>query len=238
MIIETYPFATAVNEEDLTGKSVVVIDVLRATSVMITALENGAKEIIPVITVKGALQVAKKFKPDSYLLCGERNAVKIDGFDFGNSPLEFSREVVAGKTLIMTTTNGTKALNACRKAKEVYIAGFLNANAVVKKIRDKSEIVLLCSGTNGKFSLDDGLCAGMIMDKLSENGHAVTDDLGHILLKTWQSSKGSLDQTLKNCYHLNVLVENGFEKDVDYCLQKNTHLIVPVYKPDKGNIHV
>ncbi len=238
MHIETHPFASAVNEDDLSGKTVVVIDVLRATSVMIAALENGAKAIVPVLTEKEAMREAKKYKPGTFLLCGERKAKKIRGFDLGNSPLEFTRPVVAGKTLIMTTTNGTRALNGCRKAKKVLIAAFLNVDAVVEKIKHNSGVVLLCSGTNGRFSMDDGLCAGMISDKLSGNLPVKTDDLGQVLLKTRRSGNGDLKNGLRHCGHLNFLVENGFERDVEYCLRQNSSSVVPVYYPKKGYIAV
>lgn len=238
MLVETCPFADSVNKKALNGKTVVVIDVLRATSVMITALENGAKKIIPVLTKNEALAESKKHAPGTYLLCGERNAKKIKDFNLGNSPLEFTRETVKGKILIMTTTNGTKALNACRKANKVYIGAFLNLSAIVEQIKDSPEVVLLCSGTNGKFSLDDGLCAGMILETLEEYISPEMDDLGHLLLKTWRNSKRNFNQALKNCDHLNFLKDNGYEKDVEYCLRQNTTTILPVYDPKKGCIAV
>ncbi|HDO27189.1 MAG TPA: 2-phosphosulfolactate phosphatase [Bacteroidetes bacterium] len=238
MTIETYPFADVANAKDISGKTVVVIDVLRATSVMITALENGAKKIIPVLTNEMVLSEAKKYKPETSLLCGERNAKKIDGFDLGNSPLEFIRETVEGKTLIMTTTNGTKAMKACQKTKEVFIGAFLNVDAVTEQVKNNQKLILLCAGTNGRFSLDDGLCAGMIIDKLSEFTSVKTDDLGHILRKAWKSGTGDLKNRLRNCRHLNFLVENGFEKDVEFCLQRNSSPVVPVYDPEKGIVYV
>ena len=113
MKIEVIPFAAAIDPASVRGKNVVLIDVLRATSVMITALHNGAKEIIPCLTAGDAFAAAGHFTQSSYLLCGERDAIKLEGFDLGNSPLEYNYEEVAGKSLILTTTNGTEVFQVC-----------------------------------------------------------------------------------------------------------------------------
>lgn len=230
MNVRVIPYADVVNPEDIAGKTTVVIDVLRATSVMITALQNGTKKIIPVLTVKEAEEKSKEFAPRTFLLCGERDAVKIEGFDLGNSPQEFRRDKVAGKTLIMTTSNGTKALNTCRKAKKVYISAFLNARAVAEKVKDEKEVVLVCSGTASRFSLDDGLCAAMIMEELAKFVPVSSDDLGLALVKIWQSEDGNLQKLLKDSFHLNYLLQKGFTGDVDHCLQKNVTSAVPLFR--------
>lgn len=227
MKIEIIPFAAAIENHSVKNKTVIIIDVLRATSVMITALNNGAKEIIPVVTVYEAWKTALNFEKKNILVCGERDAKKVKGFDLGNSPLEFSIEKVNNKTIIHTTTNGTKALNACQGAKEILLAAFLNLDAIVQKVSGLDELVLVCSGTNGKFSLDDGMCAAMIIDELSKIKEIQTDDLGRTLLKAFRIENGNLAELLKDCFHLNYLLEKGYEKDVKYCLQKNSHNIVP-----------
>ena len=229
MDIRIIPFASAVQPEEVTGKTIVVIDVLRATSVIITALENGAKQIYPVLSVEEAEELAGKFATGTYLLCGERDTQKIEGFDLGNSPLEFRQDKVAGKTLIITTSNGTKALDACRDSEKVYIGAFLNARAVAEKVKEKKEGVLVCSGTAGRFSLDDGLCAAMIIEELAKSVPVHPDDLGLALIKVWQSVNGNLQKLLKDSFHLNYLLKKGFNADVDYCLQKNSTSVVPVF---------
>ena len=229
MEISVIPFAGAENKLRLKNKTVVVIDVLRATSVMITALENGAEKIIPVLSVEEALSTTKKLEKDSYLLCGERDAFKIDGFDLGNSPLEYTPDRIKGKTIVMTTTNGTKALQACQDSKEVLIGAFMNAEAVAEKFLNIKELVLFCAGTRGRFSMDDGMCAAMIISNLSKQKKVYPDDLGKLLLNTYNYENGNLKVLLKNASHLNYLVENGFEKDVTFCLQKNTTDLIPFY---------
>jgi len=233
MKIHVVPFAKAIAETEIKDKTVIIIDVLRATSVMITALSNGAREIIPALTIEESYSNAQLFNRKNVLLCGERDAKKIEGFDLGNSPLEFTPETVKSKTLILTTSNGTKAMNACQNAKEVLNAAFLNVEAGVEKVKQFDELILVCSGTNGKFSLDDGMCAALIIEQLAKSKTVKTDDLGEILFESWRRSDKNLKDVLKNCFHLNYLLNNGYKKDVDYCLQLNSHNIVPVFNEGK-----
>lgn len=236
MRIEVIPFAAAIDNNTVENKTVVVIDVLRATSVMITALKNGAKEVLPTVTIEDANLVSQSLKPGSFLFCGERNAKKIEGFNMGNSPLEYSPEKVKNKTIILSTTNGTRALHACGRAKEIFIGAFLNVKAIVKKVKNCDTLVLACSGTNNKFSLDDGMCAAIIIDELSKVNTILLDDLGRTLLQNWRNSSRNLNEILKACFHLNYLLEKGYEKDVNYCLQLNSHDIVPFFKNQKITI--
>jgi 2-phosphosulfolactate phosphatase len=233
MKINVVPFAKAIVATEIKHKTVIVIDVLRATSVMITALVNGAKEIIPSVSIEESHRLAQKFNNENVLLCGERDAKKIEGFNLGNSPLEFTPEKVNQKTIILTTTNGTRALNACLEANEVLIAAFLNVDAVAEKVLQQDELTIVCSGTNGKFSLDDGICAAMILDGLSKQRKIQTDDLGLTLLKTFRKENGDLKNLLQDCYHLNYLLKNGYEKDVNYCLQTNLFNIAPAFRNQK-----
>lgn len=230
MKIHVIPFADAINEKLIQNKTVVVIDVLRATSVMTTALENGANEIIPCLTAEEAFIRSKEYKKGSFLLCGERDAKKIEGFDLGNSPLEFTREVVKDKTIFLTTTNGTRALRSCSGAKDILIGSFLNLYALSLNLLESESLVLVCSGTNGRFSMDDGMCAAAIIDSLSKHTAIVTDDLGEVLLKNWQIENGNLNRLLINCFHLNYLKENGYGDDVVYCQQLNKHPVVPEFR--------
>ena len=238
MKIEVVPFAETINSKSVSGKSVVVIDVLRATSVMITALQNGAREIIPCQTIQQAKDKAKALSKESYLLCGERDARKITGFDLGNSPLEFTPQIVENKTLIITTTNGTKALNACREAQQIYIGAFLNLDAIIEKVRDQNELVLVCSGTRGRFSMDDGMCAAAIINGLINHCKLSLDDLGKTLLMNYQNGYGKLINLLSQCNHLIYLINNGYGDDVKFCLQTNIYPIIPRFSKDSNIIIV
>jgi 2-phosphosulfolactate phosphatase len=158
---------------DPQNRVAIVIDVLRSTSTIATALANGARAILPAASTEDALQIARSLGRDGVLLCGERRNVRIEGFDLGNSPAEFGREVVEGRTLVMCTTNGTSALLATGGARAVYVASFLNLGAVVEELRrDGGDPVFVCAGRSGLVGLDDVLCAGAAVARLEEGeGH-------------------------------------------------------------------
>ncbi len=227
MKINVIPYAAAARPELTDDKIVVVIDVLRATSVMITALANGCREIIPVLNPEEAFQKALLFPPGEIVLGGERQAERIKGFHVGNSPLEYTRQLVENKTVIMTTSNGTRALNSCFNAKNVYIASFLNLQAMVEKLRPEEEIVLFCSGTNNSFSIDDGLCAAAIMEGLSRKTELKLTDFAQLLFSVYSTNKENREALLNKCYHLNLLKQKGYEKDVIFCLQNSLYSIIP-----------
>ena len=144
MQIDVIPYASAIRPDLVKNRTVVVIDVLRASSVMITALANGAKAFIPVRTVEEAQQTATAYSPDKIILAGERDTKLIDGFHLGNSPLDYTPEKVKNKVIILTTSNGTKALNQLEGAKKVLIGGFINLEAFIKLIKPKQVIYESC----------------------------------------------------------------------------------------------
>ena len=227
MKIDIIPYASATRPELTNNKTVVVIDVLRATSVMLTALVNGCKEVIPVMTPDEAVQKSLLYPPEEVVLGGERNAEKIEGFHLGNSPLDYTRNAVENKTVIITTTNGTKALNSCLNAKYVYIGAFLNLNALVEEIKNENEVVLFCSGTNNTFSLDDGMCAAAIINLLAKEKNLNLTDFAHLLSSVYKNDTNSGGTLLNKSYHLNLLKQKGYEKDVIFCLQNSLYDITP-----------
>lgn len=230
MKIDVIPYASAIRPDLIKNRHVIVIDVLRASSVMITALANGAKAFIPVMTVEEAHQKARELPGEKVLLCGERDTQIIDGFHLGNSPQDYMRDKVQGKTLIFTTSNGTQALNRLQEASEIFIGSFLNMNALVGKFQTLDNVVLVCSGTNNNFSMDDAMCAALFIDEIMKKKAVALSDFSIMLLKAFHKDNGDLHKLLKDCYHLNLLKHNGFEKDVEYCLQKNSSDVVPEMK--------
>ncbi len=230
MKIDVIPYASAIRPDLIKNRYVIVIDVLRASSVMVTALANGAKAFIPVRTVEEAGKVANSLTGEEVLLCGERNTQIIDGFHLGNSPQDYTRNKVQGKTLVFTTSNGTLALNKLAGATEIFIGSFLNMNALVRKFQTMDNVVLACSGTNDNFSMDDAMCAALFIDEIMKKNAVVLSDLSIMLLKAFRKDNGDLHKLLKDCYHLNLLKRNGFEKDVEFCLQKNSSDVVPEMK--------
>ena len=238
MNISVIPTAQQAQGINFSGQTAVVIDVLRATSVITTALENGAREVIPVKTVEEAQNLYAQCDTAKTLRGGERNALKIEGFDLSNSPLEYKKKVVEGKSLILTTTNGTNAINNIIGADEVVLACFRNGAAVVEHIvglshRGSSDIAIVCAGTESHFSLDDGLCAGMIIELLKQRTEVETDDLGLLLHRFYNESKDNLFGALSGCYHLKRLFTLGFYDDIKFCLETNCIQTVPVLKDGK-----
>jgi 2-phosphosulfolactate phosphatase len=152
---------------EVQGRTVFVIDILRATTTMCAALHHGAKAIIPVASAEEALRLAQTIGSADVLLAGERNAVRIPGFHLGNSPLEMTESAVRGKTLVVTTTNGTQALLAAQGAPAVYLAAAANLGVAADKAREVAEapggVLILCAGRAGAFSLDDAYCAGRLV---------------------------------------------------------------------------
>ncbi len=164
--IHVYALPTDVSPDELSGGVAVVIDVLRASTTMIHALDAGAAEVIPCLEVDGALALAAQMPADSVVLGGERGGVLIEGFDLANSPGHYTPARVRGKTVVFTTTNGTRALMRCRRARRVLVGGFVNAAAVVGRLLGEPQVHLLCAGSGGEVSRDDLLCAGLLVDRL------------------------------------------------------------------------
>lgn len=220
--------ADEVSQEKTEGKICVVIDVLRATSVMITALHNGAERIFPFKDIKTIQERCENLK--NIIKCGERNALKIDGFDLGNSPLEFTKEKVFGKDIYMSTTNGTKAVENSLSAEKIIICSFLNIKSVSEKLLEyKKDVVIVCAGTNGKFSLDDTLCAGLIIKEMQKHTEIQMNDVLLAAVRISESHENIKD-ILKGSTHYERLLSLGFEKDMEHIFSLNKYSIVPEYK--------
>jgi 2-phosphosulfolactate phosphatase len=213
-------------------KTVAVIDVLRATSVIVTALANGAGKVFVTEGIPEARNLYTSFLPNAALLGGERAGKKIEGFDLGNSPLSYTTDVVRDKNIVLTTTNGTLAIRNSKMAKRLFAVSFLNVFYAAKVLADANEpLLIVCSGTNGNFSLDDTLCAGMLIDSISRFVPVQCDDLSQMALAFFRQD-GSIQEKLSDCKHLKYLRSIGYEKDVEYCLQPNLFEALPEYLPE------
>jgi len=164
---------TLVTPEELAGGTVVVVDVLRASTTIVHALEAGATEVIPCLEVEDAQATAAELPRDAVILGGERRGLRIEGFDLGNSPGEYTPDRVEGRTVVFTTTNGTRAMAQCRLADRVLIGAFVNVSAVCERLVGARQIHLLCAGTRGQFSRDDMLLAGLLVERVLRQGHVV-----------------------------------------------------------------
>lgn len=204
---------------DVSGRVAVVIDVLRASSTIVGALASGADRVLTVATVEEAREQAAKLGGDRAVLGGERDAVKLPGFDLGNSPREYTPGVVDGKTVILTTTNGTQAVHAAKQAQAIIVAGLVNADAVVRWLIARDlDVTLICSGTEGRLSIDDLHCAGLLLSRLLEPGFIPELKDGVRLAIQWYTANaGSALHVLQTCYHGQRLIERGFDADVAWC---------------------
>lgn len=235
MKIDVVISADYINKEALKGKVAVVIDILRATSVMTTALGNGAKCIIPTLTVEEAFEKKKELGGKA-LLGGERQAKRIDGFDFSNSPLEFTRENVEGKTIIMSTTNGTRALTLSSDADTILIAAMLNAKAIAKKlIKINKDIIIINAGTNGAFSIDDFICGGYIISEIEKSTSCDLTDIAKVA-KDIYDENSDVKEYIKNATHYEVLKSLNLEADIEYCCKKDLFELVAIFKDNKIEI--
>lgn len=200
----------------LIEKQVVVIDILRATTTMVVAYENGAKNVIPVENLEDAM----KHAAPGIVLAGERNGVKVEEFDLGNSPQEFTRDIVEGKIIVISTTNGTKAIQACEGAKYRYISSFRNITAMVNQlIHNNCDVLLFCAGWKDKFNLEDTVFAGAVADKLAENGFEINDDATIMARSLWQLAKPDLACFLADASHVKRFKTLHIESDLDVCLK-------------------
>ncbi|WP_291650270.1 2-phosphosulfolactate phosphatase family protein [Clostridium sp.] len=238
MNIDVIISADHIKEEYLEDKIVVVIDMLRATSVITTALANGAKEVIPMLTVEEAFNKKKELskKGVDTLLGGERRAIKIEGFDFTNSPLEYTRDKIEGKSIILSTTNGTRAINLSLKASKILIGAMINANAVTDILNENSnDIVFINSGTNGQFSMDDFICSGYMINLLCKKDVHNLSDIAKTAKYIYENNQ-NIVSFIKEARHYNVLKDLNLQDDLDYCCRKDILDIVPVVNKNTGVI--
>lgn len=204
---------------------VVVIDILRATSSITYGIDNGAEAIIPVAHVEDCLAYADK----GFLLAAERNGEVVVGYDFGNSPFSYTQEKVAGKTIVLTTTNGTKALHmAQERAHKVVIGSFLNLTSLCDwlKTQDKN-VLLLCSGWKDNFNLEDTLFAGAVVNVL-RNDFTHSDDACVVAEDMYLMAKDDLRTYLHKSSHSHRLAALNIEEDVKFCLKIDLCKAIPV----------
>ena len=233
MRIETHLIPSFSHLENLLSETVVVMDVLRATSVMVQALSSGVKEIIPVTTVEEAFQLAKSFPLETRLLGGERGSRRIDGFDLGNSPREYITAKVKGKTLILTTTNGTRAFHAVSSGKTILVGSYLNVSAVAQRcLHQEADVLLYGSGDEGRLSLEDTVCGGMIIDRLIHLGKPPIEltDASQMALIAYQRFQRDLMEALRLSNHGRTLIDLGLGEDLPFCAQTDTTVLVPIFK--------
>ena len=208
---------------------VVVVDVLRATSAICTALELGVESIMPVSTIEDALDYKDN---DNYIIAAERNGKIVRGFDLGNSPTEYYNYYLKGKKMVLTTTNGTKAINIAKKDHFVVTGSFLNLKALTSFLVEMDKgIIILCAGWKNDYCLEDTLFAGALTKELIKNNKFCSyNDSTASSLMLYQKAKDNLFDFLKDSQHRKRLAHLGIENDIRYCLELNKSEVIPILK--------
>jgi 2-phosphosulfolactate phosphatase len=214
------------------GVDVVVVDVLRATTTIATALANGAAGVIPVAEPEDAIALGNRLGRDRVLLCGERHSLRIEGFDLDNSPASFTPQAVEGKTLLITTTNGTRALRAVATAASVRTAALVNRTAVADAlVRENGDIVIVCAGEGNGFALEDALGAGALVDTLlTLIGDVELCDGARAAALLYRAVAARLADAVASADHAQALAQNGFARDVTRCAALDTLQVVPTLR--------
>ncbi len=236
-----------VAETDLAGATVVVIDLLRASTTICQALASGARDVTAFLEVGDVVRAAEGLDRAELVLAGERNCTRIEGFDLGNSPAEFTPDEVFDRRVFFTTTNGTRALQHARLAAKVVVGAAVNLSAVVDAIAADEAVNLLCAGTNGHVTREDQLAAGAIASELLTRGPRELNDQARQVLGEWQellNTARALGRRPSEQFTLELhdtagaknLLAIGMESDLASCAAIDTLDVVPVYNPASGRL--
>jgi len=211
------------------GSIVVVIDILRATTSMCVAFGYGASEIIPVKTI----EECKAYKDKGYLIAGERDGKKIEGFDMGNSPFSFMGEHIRNAKIAMTTTNGTKSIHASKHAHQIIIGSFVNMSSVINYLKNQQrDVILLASGWKDKMNLEDTAFGGAVALEL-ENDFIPAEDSTRIAMTLYEAMLKDKRFFIKNATQYEQIVGLNIVEDVKYCLRRDLHHVLPIYQNGK-----
>ena len=230
MRIDVY-FTPGELQRGLNGRVAAVVDVLRATSTIVEAMANGARSVFPTATVEDAVRLAQSLGRSEVLLCGERRSRPIEGFDLGNSPLEFTRDIVADKHVVMATTNGTPALLTGGTADQCVVASFLNIQAAANRLIPAAlPIVITCAGREGRFSMDDALCAGALVRYLRTSRPERTrmNDAALAAAALEKRYRRHMTSAISRTSSARQIIDAGLSADIAYCLNENRHAVAPI----------
>ncbi|MES2731402.1 MAG: 2-phosphosulfolactate phosphatase [Bacteroidota bacterium] len=224
--IDVCPTPELLHLYNLQNTVVVVVDILRATSCMTTALAYGVEKIIPVAT----LEECRAWQRKGYLAAAERDAKKADGFDLDNSPFSYMSANLEGKTIAMTTTNGTLAITKSREAVKVIIGSFLNLSAITNYLLEQQyDVLVLCAGWKGKVNLEDTLFAGAVVEALQYD-FAINQDTALIAKMLYKVGGKNMPAFLATSSHVGRLHKLGIHQDINFCLQTNKFNVIPVLR--------
>ena len=221
--------------QDVQGRVVAVIDVLRMSTTIAAALNNGARAVVPFDNSEEVVTRSKQMERGSFLLAGERRMLKMEGFDLGNSPLEHTREAVEGKTVLLTTTNGTKALLAVQGARDVVVASYVNLTGVSAMLRTAlrggADITLVCAGHERQFALEDAACAGRFVHHISKRLAGIDVNDAALAAQLIDRKYGdNLVRLFNTAAHGRALAAAGFEGDLAAAAAVDSTPVIPIYQ--------
>lgn len=220
---------------DLTGRVVAVVDVLRASTSIAVALSNGAKNVIPVDSAEDAMIRSRQFERSEFVLAGEQKMLAISGFDLGNSPQGFTEAAISGKSVIISTTNGTQALLGVQGARDIVVASYVNFSAVLAMLRTaaraNADITIVCAGNEGNFSLEDAACAGKYV-------RAIPKRLASVVMNDAATASSLIDRRygdnvakiFEESSHGQALTAAGFEADLAVAAAVDSFPVVPIFQ--------
>lgn len=221
------------DEEALKDKTVIMIDVLRTSTTIAKAISSGCKEVIPARSVEAALELAATLDRSVTLLCGERDCQRVEGFHLGNSPSEYTEEVVGGKTLILSTTNGTPAIMGVEAARDVVIGSFVNFGAILGALlKPTSDVSFICAGQAGCFSLEDAVCAGMFVSSVVEalGDSAELNDSSNAARVLYGNYAGRMTDAVEGSKHGRTLADLGFGEDLRLAASVDSIPVLPMLR--------
>lgn len=215
---------------ELNGVTAVVVDVVRATTTLATALARGAGAVFPAESSDEAIRLLQSLGREDTLLCGERKGVRPEGYDLGNSPAEFTADVVKGKRLIMSTTNGTRALRAVEDADRVLAAAFVNLGAVARAIAGDEKVLLVCAGRQDHFALEDAACAGALLLRLQDEGVELDPGDGARAAMALAAAQPLDEAFLASTRAGRLLIDVELGGDLEWCARLDEVPVVPVFE--------
>ena len=236
--VDVYLMPSEADRAMLDGRQIVIIDVLRSCTSIAVALANGAAKIIPVATVEEATRIAQTLDPKSRILSGERDGKKVGGFDLGNSPRDYTRERVEGKTLVFASSNASPVMAGLLGGREQRLLSYVNLAAVADAVQKVSlDVAVVCAGKSGGFSLEDAACAGALVGRLTETVIGLELNDAAELVREYHRSYGQdVEGILRRSEHGRYLIELGFEEDLPVCAKVDSVPVVPHLK--EGRITV
>ena len=234
MRLDVFFTPNQVKAPDTAGRLVIIVDVLRASTTVATALGNGAKTVIPLEGADEVISRSKEFHRSQLVLAGEQKMYPITGFDLGNSPQAFTAEAVEGKTILITTTNGTRALLGVQGARDIVIASYVNFTAVLAMMKvaasSNTDIAIICAGEEGSFTLEDSACAGRYVRAIPKRATVAVNDAAAASVLIEKKYGDNIAKVFKESTHGQALESAGFGDDLAAAAEVDSYPVVPIWQ--------